>query len=266
MTGANSMVKWELYSRNKALVKIIQTYCLLVLIISSISYSYGQEDLHYLSTLVNKQQRDSIMADFIRADTIFSVSDRVFSFDIYMFGGEFGNYLKLDSYIIDTSKFSLGYFVRKEFVHDLIEKDKSCSESLIRIDQTFIYNDKTEHTLEFMIERWKRDSKEDSQLNSNKYLYDCFPQKFYDFIGSLLYNGTVDYVFSYPTHIHYDEGIIGTILGLYFGVKGNDVYAIIDNWTEENRGNEPRIIPIGQYLDCCWEKVFNMLQKEKTSD
>lgn len=92
-------------------------------------------------------------------------------------------------------------------------------------------------------------------------MHDCFPQGFYDLIGSLLYSNTLDYVFAYPTRVTFDEELIGTDVTLYFGVKGKKVYIIIDNWTWENQGDDPQIIPIEDYLDCCWEKMTNVSKK-----
>lgn len=31
-----------------------------------------------------------------------------------------------------------------------------------------------------------------------------------------------------------------------------------ENWTPENEGNNPQIIPIEEYLDCCWEEMTGL--------
>lgn len=228
--------------------------CLLFILIALViifSYCSMHRDLNYLENKFPVAQRDSIINEFIFSDSLLAKQYREsFVFNIYIFAGENCNYLSLDLEIIDTSFFSDSYFKEKQFIIDFIEKDKNLSNAHILVENTYFYNTFLQHTQMFI-----HDARNQCRL------YDCFPQRFYDLIGSLIYNRTLDYVFAYPTHVHFDEGIIGTSLGMYFGVKGKKVYVLIDNWTDENKGNNPQIIPIEEYLDCCWKEMTNVKKK-----
>lgn len=222
----------------------------------------SQRDFVYLSKKFPSSQRDSVIYELVNADSMFyKQSTFLFPFDIYMFGGKIGNYLLLNTNVIDTSKFNIDYFVKKDFIKDFIEKDKKTSDAVIRVESTYLYNSLTNHTQTFSYDTREWCHKKGQLKSIKTYLHDCFPQGFYDLIGSLIYNNTLDYVFAYPTQITYDEELIGTKLSTYFGVKGKDVYIIYDNWTDENEGNEPQIIPIEEYLNCCWDTMTNVSKK-----
>lgn len=222
----------------------------------------SQKDLAYLSNKFPSSQRDAVIYELVGSDSmLFEQSSNLFPFDIYMFGGKIGNYLLLNTNVIDTSCFSIDYFAKKDFIKDFIEKDKNNTDAVIRVESTYLYNFLSNHTQTFGYDAREWYHKK-GQLNSLKsHLHNCFPQGFYDLIGSLLYNKTLDYIFAYPTHITYDEDLIGTLVSLYFGIKGKNVYVIIDNWTDENEGNNPQIIPIEEYLDCCWDQMTNVSKK-----
>lgn len=220
----------------------------------------SQMDLVYLSNKFPLSQRDSVINELISSDSmLYEQSSFLFPFDIYIFSGKVGNFLLLNTNVIDTSSFSVNYFVNKDFIKDFIEKDKKNSDAVIRVESTYLYNSLTNHTQTFNYDAREWHYKNGNSLKS--YLHDCFPQGFYDLIGFLIYNNTLDYVFAYPTRITYDEELIGTKISLYFGVKGRKVYVIVDNWTNENQGNDPLIIPIETYLDCCWEEMTNVSKK-----
>lgn len=222
----------------------------------------AHKDSVFLSNKFHSVQKDSIIREFVNSDSLFSLqSNFVIPFEIYMFGGKWGNYILLDTHVIDTTKFNVDYFVEKCFIYDFMEKDINDTSAFIRTESTYLYNALTNHTQKFGfdIREWHPEMERTKSLR--EYLYDCFPQEFYDLIGSLIYNKTLDYVFAYPTRVTHDEGLIGTDVSMYFGVKGKDVFVIIDNWTDENQGNNPQIIPIENYLECCWEKMTNVSKK-----
>lgn len=228
--------------------------CLLFILIALViifSNCSMHRDLNYLKNKFPVAQRDSIINEFFCSDSLLVKQYREsFVFNIYMFAGENCNVLSLDPEKIDTSLFSDNYFKEKQFIIDFIEKDKSLSDVHILVENTYLYNTFLQHTQMLIYD-----------ARNQCRLYDCFPQRFYDLIGSLIYNRTLDYVFAYPTRVTYDEELIGTDVTLYFGVKGKKVYIIIDNWTSENQGNDPRIIPIEEYLNCCWDKMTNVTKK-----
>lgn len=219
----------------------------------------SQKDLVYLSNKFPPSQRDSIIYELVNSDSmLYKQPALLFPFDIYMFGGKHCNCLSLNTNAIDTSKFKIDYFVKKDFIKDFIEKDKKNTDADIEVESTYLYNPLTNHTQTFNYDMREWCYKEEQR---KKNINDCFPQGFYDLIGSLLYNNTLDYVFAYPTRVTYDEELIGTDVTLYFGVKGKKVYIIIDNWTWENQGDDPQIIPIEDYLDCCWDRMTNVTKK-----
>lgn len=222
----------------------------------------SHKDLVYLSKKFPSSQRDSVINGLINVDSLYKKQSSFLNpFDIYMFGGNTANYLLLKTNVIDTSRFSIDYFVNKEFIMDFIEKDKQNSEAVIRVESTYLYNSLTNHTQSFSYDMREWYYKRGQLKSIKSYLHDCFPQGFYDLIGFLIYNNTVDYVFAYPTRVTYDEELIGTDVTLYFGVKGKKVYVIVDNWTNENQGNDPQIIPIEEYLNCCWDQMTNVKKK-----
>ena len=225
-------------------------YLLLLSIALAILFSNcsTHRDLVYLKNKFQNAQSDSVIDEYYYSDlSLIEQPSQLFVFNIFLFAGENCNVLPLESMIIDTSLFCDSYFKKKQFIYDFIEKDKNYSNTLIQVENSYVYNALFNHTQVFIHDN-----------RGQCHLYDCFPQRFYDLIGSLIYNNTLDYVFAYPTHVHYNERIIGTSLGLYFGIKGRKVYVIIDNWTEDNEGNCPQIIPIEEYLDCCWEEMTNV--------
>lgn len=254
MIWRNSLAKWVFCIKMKR--KYILLLTTLIILFSNCS---TQKDLDYLMNKNPDTQRDSIINEnFCLDSSLIEQYRHCFAFDIYLFGGNHCNCLSLNTNVIDTSKFNIDYFAKKDFIKDFIRKDKKNTDAVIQVESSYLYNPLTNHTQTFDhdMREWYHKK---GQLKTH--LYDCFPQGFYDLIGSLLYNNTLDYVFAYPTHVHYSENIIGTELGMYFGVKGKKVYIIIDNWTSENQGNDPQIIPVEDYLDCCWEKMTNVLRK-----
>ena len=236
-------------------------YVLLAFVIGLFGCS-SQKDLVYLSNKFSPSQRDSVIYELVNSDSmLYKQSALLFPFDIFMFGGKYCNCLSLNTNVIDTSKFNIDYFVKKDFIKDFIEKDKKKTDAVIDVESTYLYNPLTNHTQTFNYDLREWYHKRGQLQSLKKHLHDCFPQGFYDLIGSLLYSNTLDYVFAYPTRVTFDEELIGTDVTLYFGVKGKKVYIIIDNWTWENQGDDPQIIPIEDYLDCCWEKMTNVSKK-----
>lgn len=235
---------------------------LLTTLIILFSNCSTQKDLDYLINKFPNTQRDSIINETFCSDSsLIEQYSHGFVFDIYLFSGDHCNCLSLNTNVIDTSRFNTDYFAKKNFITEFIEKDKKETDAVIQVESTYLYDPLTNHTQTFNYDtrEWYHKM---GQLKSLKtHLHDCFPQGFYDLIGSLLYNNTLDYVFAYPTRVHYGENIIGTELGLYFGVKGKKVYIIIDNWTSENQGNNPQIIPIEEFMECCWEGMTNVTKK-----
>lgn len=219
-----------------------------------------------------EKRRDSVFADFL--DSMPDLRQRkgqFMPFSIYEFGTLYTNFISMNEGIIDTSLISKDYFLSGKYIIDFYDKTKSSdsTEAYISCRRSFIYDTVKQITYRFKVsgwtdrlyyDEWDKKAGRDTSRKPSKYLtHPHYP--FEDYIGYLFYNNVIDFVFSFPTYFDYDEKLILSSTDTYFAIKEEKIYVIYENWTPENKGNNPQIIPIEEYLDCCWEEMTNVSKK-----
>lgn len=250
---------------------------LIIVFLFGCLYTFSQEvsmklSINNIIDLEYERWRDSVFNDFI--DSMPDLRERkgqFMPFSIYEFGTLYLNFISMDEGIIDTSLISKDYFLSGKFIIDYYDKTKysDSTKAYISCGGSFIYDTVEQITYRFKVSGWadrfyfdERTKKAgyDTSRKPSKYLtHPHYP--FEDYIGYLLYNKVIDFVFSFPTYLDYDEKLILSSTDTYFAIKDEKVFVIYENWTPENRGNAPQIIRIEEYLNCCWEKMTNVTKK-----
>lgn len=235
-------------------------------------YAFPQEVSISKSIIIDiesERWRDSVFSDFIDSmPDLRQRKEQFMPFNIYEFGTYYLDFVGMDEGIIDAALFSKDYFLSGRFILDFYDKTQSndSTDAYISCGKSFIY-DTVEHiTYRFKDYGWadrlyydECDKKAGRDISRKpfKYLYHAY-DPFEDYIGYLLYYEIIDFVFSFPTHLDYDEKLILSLLDTYFAIKDKKIFVISRNWTPENRGDNPLLYSIEDYLDCCWEEMTGL--------
>lgn len=247
---------------------------LIIVFLFGCLYTFSQEvsmklSINNIIDLKYERWRDSVFNDFI--DSMPDLRERkgqFMPFSIYEFGTPYLTFVSMDERIIDTSLFSKDYFLSGRFIKDFYDKTQFCdsTNAYISRGRSFIYDTVKQITYRFKVsgwidrfyyDEWDKKAERDTNRKPSKYLtHPHYP--FEDYIGYLLYNKVIDFVFSFPTYLDYDEKLILSSIDTYFAIKDEKIFVIYENWTPENGGNNPLLYSIEEYLDCCWEEMTGL--------
>ena len=193
-------------------------------------------------------------------------------YDVYnciRLGECFANLFLYEEGLIDTTLFTKKYFVSGKFLEDwvdLIEQGKAEIE-LYDYHDSFVFDTVNDKPYTF--------PKSEPQLvkihhvsNNLDTIYSKFGYPIHDisnspyaedFLGKLYKTKTIDFVFHYPTFIHYDSGFskqpyISWELGYCFAMKGNQFFYIdLDN---------KKIYPMEEVVENHWDWITNVIEKQ----
>ena len=222
----------------------------------------------FLSKLDSAFIFDDNKQEFVRP---FESADCVIH-EIYNCNKNGSNFIRFDETsinLIDTNLFTKKYFISGRFLEDwvdLIEQGKAEIE-LYDYHDSFVFDTVNDKPYTF--------PKSEPQLvkihhvsNNLDTIYSKFGYPIHDisnspyaedFLGKLYKTKTIDFVFHYPTFIHYDSGFskqpyISWELGYCFAMKGNQFFYIdLDN---------KKIYPMEEVVENHWDWITNVIEKQ----
>lgn len=233
------------------------------------NHSIAQNYKDYLIDSNLNKTTDSIALNFchnIWGDTIDDNCFTTFHI-VYLTCGPITNYMYLKDEMIDTAKFTKQYFCSGDFLADYINKDSercvSCK-SYFMESIPYLYDNCNGKCYKFKLTAWINRCDSDTSTHMKKYIYES--GRFEQFMGKLLSDETLDCIFAYPTDITTSDGygsspVLSTKFDVFFGIKDCNFYVLYENWTEKNRGNNPQLYTMEDFIDCCWEKISNVKLK-----
>lgn len=226
----------------------------------------------FIIDIESEKWRDSVFNDFIDSmPDLRQRKEQFMPFNIYEFGTHYLTFVGMDEGIIDATLFSKDYFISGRFILDFYDKTQSndSTDAYISFGRSYVYDTVNRITSRFKVSDWtdrsyydECDKKVGRDINRkpSKYLNHVY-DPFEDYIGYLLYYEIIDFVFSFPTRLDYDEELILSSIDTYFAIKDKKIFVISRNWTPENRGKNPLLYSIEDYLDCCWDQMTNVTKK-----
>ncbi len=233
------------------------------------NHSIAQNYKDYLIDSNLNKTTDSIALNFchnIWGDTIDDNCFTTFHI-VYLTCGPITNYMYLKDEMIDTAKFTKQYFCSGDFLADYINKDSercvSCK-SYFMESIPYLYDNCNGKCYNFKLTAWINRCDSDTSTHMKNYIYES--GRFEQFMGKLLSDETLDCIFAYPTDITTSDGygsspVLSTKFDVFFGIKDCNFYVLYENWTEKNRGNNPQLYTMEDFIDCCWEKISNVKLK-----
>ena len=213
---------------------------------------------------VYNHYRDSIVEDFCHTLSNFNGEKYdFFSYSIVYLSTMEATFIKQGD-IVDTSSFTKEFFCSGQFVTDYIQKGISKGGMFKFVYKDYIYDINNKRCYDIPISWLTKRDKENLSFNPNKYLqYETFQENFYSCIGELLYKGSLDCVFAYPTRVDLVccEDIIFHPYPILWGIKDSKFYVLDPNWTTEWEDNKPLIYTAEDFIDCCWDRISNVKLK-----
>lgn len=222
---------------------------------------------------IREKQRDSLFCDFLDSmPDLQAKRGRLIPFNIYELGTRWSSVVSMNDNIIDTAKFTKEYFLSGNFVKDFLDVvhlNDASDDASINFGRLYAY-DTLEHKTyrfsgwfyRFEMDTWNINRGKAITRESSQYLSCRSSCPFEDYIGYLLYKDLVDVVFYFPTYMDYEEGIVCTLIeDVCFAIKDENLFVISENWTQNHGDNHLLLYSIGDYLDCCWEKMTNIYNK-----
>ena len=175
-----------------------------------------------------------------------------------------GNLFFYEEGLIDTNLFTKKYFVSGKFLEDWVDLKEQGKAKIELFDPySFVFDTVNDKAYTFPESKPRLEKIHYVSINLDT-IYKKFGYPIQDFsldenyIGKLYKTKTIDFVFHYPTFIHYDPGFSGQPyiswgLDYWFGMKGNQFF-YIDTW-------EKMIYPMEEVVENHWDWITNVKQK-----
>lgn len=175
-----------------------------------------------------------------------------------------GNLFFYEEGLIDTNLFTKKYFVSGKFLEDWVDLKEQGKAKIELFDPySFVFDTVNDKAYTFPESKPRLEKIHYVSINLDT-IYKKFGYPIQDFsldenyIGKLYKTKTIDFVFRYPTFIHYDPGFseqpyISWELSYCFGMQGNQFF-YIDTWGK-------KIYPMEEVVENHWDWITNVKQK-----